>query len=87
MLQAALGVVAEVSLYVRDPSGMRVELNAGGYRNYEPDWEPVQFDPQFGSLDFYLNRPLPDSFSESFPPVGAPPPSPEEMREQTGYIV
>ena len=27
-------------LYVRDPSGMRVEINAGGYRNYEPDWEP-----------------------------------------------
>jgi catechol 2,3-dioxygenase len=74
-------------LYVRDPSGMRVELNAGGYRNYEPDWEPVQFDSQFGSLDFYLNRPLPDSFSESFPPVAGPPPSAEEMREQTGYIV
>jgi catechol 2,3-dioxygenase len=66
---------------------MRVEINAGGYRNYEPDWEPVQFDPQFGSLDFYLNRPLPDSFSESFPPVAGPPPSAEETREQTGYIV
>jgi len=26
-------------LYVRDPGGMRVEINAGGYRNYEPDWE------------------------------------------------
>ena len=42
-------------LYVRDPSGMRVEINAGGYRNYEPDWEPVRFEPQQGSNVFYKN--------------------------------
>jgi catechol 2,3-dioxygenase len=73
-------------LYVRDPSGMRVEINAGGYRNYEPDWEPVRFEPQEGSLDFYGNRPMPHSMFESFP-VGAPPPE-EEMhraREASGY--
>jgi catechol 2,3-dioxygenase len=73
-------------LYVRDPSGMRVEINAGGYRNYEPDWEPIRFEPQQGSLDFYGNRPMPHSMFESFP-VGAPP-SEDEMRqarEATGY--
>jgi catechol 2,3-dioxygenase len=73
-------------LYVREPSGMRVEINAGGYRNYEPDWEPVQFDPQLGSLDFYLNRPLPESFSESFPPAPGTAPSAEEMAQSTGYM-
>ena len=35
-------------LYVRDPSGMRVEINAGGYRNYEPDWEPVRLHAPAG---------------------------------------
>ena len=35
-------------LYVRDPGGMRVEINSGGYRNYEPDWEPVRYEPQQG---------------------------------------
>ena len=29
-------------LYVREPSGLRIELNAGGYRNFAPDWEPVR---------------------------------------------
>jgi catechol 2,3-dioxygenase len=74
-------------LYVRDPGGMRVEINAGGYRNYEPDWQPVRFDPQFGSLDFYLNRPLPESFAESFPAVAAPGPSAEKVGQATGYMV
>lgn len=54
-------------LYVRDPSGMRVEINAGGYRNYEPDWETVRFEPQQGSNVFYKNLAMPPSMFESFP--------------------
>jgi len=56
-------------LYVREPGGMRVELNAGGYRNYEPDWEPVRYEPQQGSNVFYRNLAMPHSMFESFPPV------------------
>ena len=29
-------------LYVREPGGLRIELNAGGSRNYEPDWRVVR---------------------------------------------
>ena len=68
-------------LYVRDPSGMRVEINAGGYRNYEPDWEPVRFEPQQGSNVFYKNLAMPPSMFESFPLVEAPP---EDDAERAG---
>jgi catechol 2,3-dioxygenase len=35
-------------LYAREPSGMRFELNAGGWRNYEPDLETVRYKPRGG---------------------------------------
>jgi catechol 2,3-dioxygenase len=35
------GIGEQNYLYVRDPAGLRYELNSGGYRNYVPDWEPV----------------------------------------------
>jgi catechol 2,3-dioxygenase len=56
-------------LYLREPSGMRLEINAGGYRNYEPDWETVRYEPQQGSNVFYKNGALPPSMFESFPDV------------------
>ena len=34
------GMGEQEYLYVREPGGLRIELNTGGYRNYEPDWEP-----------------------------------------------
>lgn len=58
-------------LYVRDPGGMRVEINSGGYRNYEPDWEPVRYEPQQGSNVFYRNLAMPHSMFESFPSAGS----------------
>lgn len=42
-------------LYFREPGGMRVELNSGGYRNYVPDWEPVKWVPSQGSNTMYRN--------------------------------
>ena len=35
------GIGEQNYLYFRDPAGLRYELNSGGYRNYVPDWEPV----------------------------------------------
>ena len=61
-------------LYFREPGGMRIELNSGGYRNYEPDFETVRFEPQQGSNVFYKNAALPHSMFESFPPVEFAPP-------------
>ncbi|HWL22480.1 MAG TPA: VOC family protein [Ureibacillus sp.] len=38
------GVSQAMFIYVRDPgSGIRVELFAGGYLIFEPDWEPVKW--------------------------------------------
>jgi catechol 2,3-dioxygenase len=56
-------------LYAREPSGMRVELNSGGYRNYEPDHEPIRFEPAQGSNVFYRNLAMPHSMFECFPAV------------------
>ena len=73
-------------LYVRDPSGMRVEINAGGYRNYEPDWQPVRYEPDAGSNVFYKNLAMPMSMVESFPVVEAEPEDLERARQTTGLF-
>ena len=60
-------------LYVREPGGMRIELFSGGYRNYQPDWEPAHWLPQQGSADMYRNLDFPDSMLEVFPTDDAAP--------------
>ena len=59
-------------LYFRDPSGLRTEVNTGGYRNYVPDWEPPYFLPEDGPNDYYRNQELPQSMLEAFPPAPQP---------------
>ncbi|MTD52625.1 VOC family protein [Amycolatopsis pithecellobii] len=61
------GMGENTFLYVREPSGFRIELFSGGYRNYMPDWEPVGWTPSRGSLDAFRNRSVPDSINELFP--------------------
>ena len=56
-------------LYCREPGGMRIELNSGGYHNYEPDFETVRWTPSQGSNVYYRNLKMPHSMHESFPPV------------------
>ncbi len=73
-------------LYIREPGGMRVEINAGGYRNYEPDWETVRYEPHQGSNVFYKNLGLPHSMFESFPPVEMTHEKAEETRAATGLF-
>jgi len=73
-------------LYFREPGGMRVELNAGGYRNYEPDWKTVRFEPQAGSNVFYRNLGMPHSMFESFPPVEFKPEDAQEAKAATGLF-
>jgi catechol 2,3-dioxygenase len=59
-------------MYAREPGGHRVELFSGGYRNYQPDWEPVRWIVGTGGIDMFRNWPAPDSMLEVFPPAGAP---------------
>jgi catechol 2,3-dioxygenase len=54
-------------LYVREPSGLRIELNAGGYRNFAPDWQPVKWTPSMGANSWYRNVAMPETMMESFP--------------------
>jgi catechol 2,3-dioxygenase len=59
-------------VYFREPGGMRIELNSGTIRNYEPDWEPVKWTPEQGSNVFYRNVQFPTSMFETFPLAPAP---------------
>lgn len=54
-------------LYIREPSGLRIEFNAGGYRLAQPDWEPVGWKVTEGANDWYKNQTPPHSMFESFP--------------------
>ncbi|KAE8765740.1 VOC family protein [Georgenia thermotolerans] len=63
------GIGEQQYLYFREPSGLRVELNSGGYRNYVPDWEPNTWTPGKGGMNFYRNAPTAMSIYESFPPA------------------
>jgi catechol 2,3-dioxygenase len=71
------GMGEQTYLYFREPGGIRLEINSGGYRNYQPDWEPVKWIPSQGSNTMYRNLSMPDSMTEAFPPaVPAQPPEP-----------
>jgi catechol 2,3-dioxygenase len=65
------GMGEQTYLYFREPGGIRLEINSGGYRNYQPDWEPVKWVPSQGSNTMYRNLALPDSMLEAFPPAEA----------------
>ena len=63
------GMGEQEYLYCREPSGLRIELNSGGYKNYEPDFKTVRWTPAQGSNVYYKNLQMPHSMHESFPPV------------------
>jgi catechol 2,3-dioxygenase len=56
-------------LYVREPGGFRIEINSGGWENYQPDWEATEWHPRQGPTTIWKNLPMPDSMMECFPPV------------------
>ncbi len=62
------GIGEQSYLYFREPGGVRIEINTGGYRNYVPDWEPVNWHVSAGSNTMYRNIGMPDSMTEAFPP-------------------
>ena len=54
-------------LYVREPGGVRIELNSGGRRLFAPDWETRRWTPATGAMSIYRNLGMPESMMESFP--------------------
>ncbi|MGI9825357.1 VOC family protein [Agromyces sp. Marseille-Q5079] len=81
------GIGEQNFLYFRDPSGMRVEVNTGGYRNYVPDWEPNDWKPSQGSNNLYRNGAMPMSMTESFPPDAAPSATEEGLHPDTAEAI
>lgn len=77
------GIGEQNFLYFRDPSGMRIEVNTGGYRNYVPDWEPQEWTPALGSNSIYRNGAMPMSMTESFPPADGPSATEEGVHPDT----
>jgi catechol 2,3-dioxygenase len=63
------GMGEQTYLYFREPGGLRLEINSGGYRIYQPDWQPVKWLPSQGSNTMYRNLSMPDSMLEAFPPA------------------
>ncbi|HWU60966.1 MAG TPA: VOC family protein [Ensifer sp.] len=61
------GLGEQEYLYFREPSGLRIEFNAGGYRNAIPDWQPVDWTVDQGANVWYRNNSMPTSMFESFP--------------------
>ena len=72
------GIGEQSFLYFRDPSGLRIEVNTGGYRNYVPDWQANTWKPSTGSNNLYRNSAMPMSMTESFPPDEGHPTATEE---------
>ena len=56
-------------LYVREPGGFRIEINAGGWDNAMPDWQADRLEPTQGGTTFWKNVAMPDSMMESWPAV------------------
>lgn len=72
------GIGEQSFLYFREPGGMRIELNTGGYRNYVPDWQANTWRPSLGSNSIYRNSAMPMSMTECFPPDPGKPSATEE---------
>jgi catechol 2,3-dioxygenase len=71
-------------LYVREPGGMRIEINSGGWENYLPDWKATDWHPRQGPTTFWKNLVMPESMMESFPPATS---APAEGFQTTGMFV
>ena len=56
-------------LYVREPGGFRIELNAGGWVNAMPDWRATDWHPSQGGTTFWKNVAMPESMMECWPAV------------------
>jgi len=54
-------------LYVREPGGFRIEINAGGWVNTMPDWQTTDWNPSQGGTTFWKNVVMPPSMMDCWP--------------------
>jgi catechol 2,3-dioxygenase len=54
-------------LYVREPGGMRIEINAGGWVNAEPDYPVKDWPVGLGGTTLWQNLEMPTSMMECWP--------------------
>lgn len=54
-------------LYVREPGGFRIEVNAGGWENAMPDWRASTWNTTQGGTTLWKNLAMPESMMESWP--------------------
>jgi|tagenome__1003787_1003787.scaffolds.fasta_scaffold20827700_1 catechol 2,3-dioxygenase len=57
-------------LYVREPGGVRIEINAGGWVNAEPDFEAKDWHVSQAGTTLWRTLQMPQSMMECWPPVG-----------------
>lgn len=75
-------------LYVREPGGFRIEVNAGGWVNAMPDWEATDWNPAQGGTTFWKNVAMPTSMMECWPAVEeAAAETAREGLQSTGFFV
>jgi catechol 2,3-dioxygenase len=57
------GTSGAIFLYCYEPSGNRIEVWTGGMLLFAPDWEPIRWDPDVGSLGLEMwGSGMPDSY-------------------------
>ena len=56
-------------LYVREPGGIRIEINGGGWVNPEPDFEARNWHVSQGGTTVWQNLEMPQSMMDCWPPV------------------
>ncbi len=56
-------------LYVREPGGFRIEINAGGWENAMPDWQATTWNTSQGGTTLWKNLAMPESMMESWPAI------------------
>lgn len=75
------GITQGMFLYFFEPGGNRIELIAGGYSIYAPDFAPVVWDKQTRGTGVHWSGMLPQSFRE----YGTPSPVPPELITGSHY--
>jgi catechol 2,3-dioxygenase len=80
------GVDEITYLYVREPGGFRIEINAPGWVNSMPDWQASKWNPTQGGTTFWKNVAMPESMMESWPMPDSPDPATEGFRSTQLFV-
>jgi catechol 2,3-dioxygenase len=80
------GVDEITYLYVREPGGFRIEINAPGWINAMPDWKATKWTTNQGGTTFWKNVAMPESMMESWPMPDNPDAATDEFRSTQLFV-